>query len=388
MKYECTSCNYSTTDTGNWNKHVKTVKHIANISANSANDANNKNTNSKSTKELHCRFCNSICHNTKSLFSHFLNDCQVLTLLNEEKAKVQKLEQNEKVMIYMHNKEIKDITKKHDIKINRLIEKHNKKINMLIEKHDKYVEKQTDDWKDIAKTNANIATISTSANTNAVEFLTQNFTKTQPIEKITHESASKLLTLASFKKINGVKYDDNSNSDDSGDDTSMTSTQNDEFNDASVEQMIFHYKNNNLCEHIANLIVGVYKKKNPNEQTIWNSDESRLVYIIRDVINKENKWIKDQKGEKIKEYVVKPILNVAKEMIMQYCDKHRLMIENNNIDRNISPATLIERIYDATDIVKQINNKKLEKKIITEMSAPFGISICKTNCKYSKNKIK
>jgi hypothetical protein len=349
MIHNCKDCDYSTSDRGNWYKHLKTNRHITNTT----------------TKTISCRFCGMECDTTKILQKHFLLECTILTMLNESQEKAKMLEEKVKLLT-TENKE-------------------------LAEKHNKYVEKQTDDWKELAKTNANIASISTSANTNAIEFLTQNFTKTQPIEKITYEDATKLLTFklkyndydnSDNDSINSDDSDDSNDSNDSddsddSDDGNDSSNNDDDINDISVEQMIFHHKNNNLCEYIAEIIVGVYRKPNPNEQTIWNSDESRLVYIIRDVINKENKWIKDQKGEKIKEYVVKPILNVAKEMMTQYCDKHRKIIENHDFRRGISHATIIERMYDASDIVKQINNKKLEKKIIMVMSAPFGINVAK-----------
>ncbi len=47
------------------------------------------------------------------------------------------------------------------------------------------------------------------------------------------------------------------------------------------DQLIYHNKYNRLHKFLASILICAYKKENPQDQPFWNTDCSRLNYIIR-----------------------------------------------------------------------------------------------------------
>jgi hypothetical protein len=48
-----------------------------------------------------------------------------------------------------------------------------------------------------------------------------------------------------------------------------------------LDELVYHYRNKTLAKYLGNFIIKIYKKEDPTEQTFWNSDVSRLTFIIR-----------------------------------------------------------------------------------------------------------
>ena len=46
-----------------------------------------------------------------------------------------------------------------------------------------------------------------------------------------------------------------------------------------VEDILSYYKHKTLSEHLGNIILAIYKKKDPLDQSVWNTDDSRFIYI-------------------------------------------------------------------------------------------------------------
>lgn len=132
-----------------------------------------------------------------------------------------------------------------------------------------------------------------------------------------------------------------------------------------AEVILFQYKNNNLGKFLSEFIVKMYKKDDPKEQSLWNSDTTRLTYIVKELLkNKKSDWAIDKKGLKTKEYIIVPLLKYLKPKIRSYMLK---LSKNMNdvhpskilqINQNVQSAgTLLVEISKgiiANDIVKRI----------------------------------
>jgi len=85
-------------------------------------------------------------------------------------------------------------------------------------------------------------------------------------------------------------------------------------NSEFVENLIYEHTHNKLHIYIGDFIIKTYKKEDPSKQSIWNSDTSRLTYLIREIIN-NNKvdWKIDKKGIKTTKFIIEPILEYIDE---------------------------------------------------------------------------
>lgn len=139
-----------------------------------------------------------------------------------------------------------------------------------------------------------------------------------------------------------------------------------------IDTMIYHQKRDTLHEYFGNYIIKNYKKNNPKDQSMWNTDSDRLNYIVRELV-KDNKnmnilieelndlddldedqdpknkieWIIDKKGIKVAEYVIVPLLNHIKKICSNYISK--------NTNNKLSSKEL-EKQYKKLEILAEINS--------------------------------
>ena len=133
-----------------------------------------------------------------------------------------------------------------------------------------------------------------------------------------------------------------------------------------LDAISFYYAHKEFPKYIAELIVQVYKKEDPAEQSLWSSDVARLSYIIRRQLkNNKHIWDKDSRGLTIIQVVIKPILEFIDKEIMKYFKKIRY--------EKIPTKNLIERqekLSRLAYIQDDIQNGRFDEKILKHM-APF-----------------
>ena len=57
---------------------------------------------------------------------------------------------------------------------------------------------------------------------------------------------------------------------------------------------LLHYNSENkLDQYIGDIILKYIKKENPEEQSVWNSDVSRLTFLIREIVDESPTWLRD-----------------------------------------------------------------------------------------------
>lgn len=128
-----------------------------------------------------------------------------------------------------------------------------------------------------------------------------------------------------------------------------------------------------LAEYITNLIVEIYKKGNPEDQSVWNSDSARLNFIIREVIKNtdKTKWHIDKKGVKVTRIIIDPILKnfkgVLENELQQSCDNMKKLKGFNMRMEGL-------RIERSSKIIKEIDDGELGKAILKKMAGHFYLN--------------
>ncbi|ARF10695.1 hypothetical protein Hokovirus_2_222 [Hokovirus HKV1] len=108
-----------------------------------------------------------------------------------------------------------------------------------------------------------------------------------------------------------------------------------------------------LSNYISTIITATYVKEDKNEQSIWNSDVSRLSFIIRQIINNHDIWSHDKGGTRINSILIKPIIQFIKEHI-----KFFITHITNEMNMRAKPYVLKILPY----LINKIDNYEEKKK--------------------------
>jgi len=116
-----------------------------------------------------------------------------------------------------------------------------------------------------------------------------------------------------------------------------------------VEDVLSAYKHKTLNKYLGELILKLYKKGNPLDQSIWNTDDNRLTYIIKELLNdNSSNWIVDKKGVKTIQYLINPLLSYIKKLIISY--------QKNNVPKfNLSVAEIETTLENSRAIIALVN---------------------------------
>ena len=134
-----------------------------------------------------------------------------------------------------------------------------------------------------------------------------------------------------------------------------------------VDVSIMYYERKKIDKFIGDFIIKSYKKKEPNEQSMWSSDVSRLTYIINESCKSgENIWSYDKGGVKLKECIIDPALEHIRNELFQYYMKNIAATEIYMLKRQMAIneiITIIDNDTLANNIIKYIAPKFTIKKI-------------------------
>jgi len=123
-------------------------------------------------------------------------------------------------------------------------------------------------------------------------------------------------------------------------------------NNKLILKLIYHSKHRSVHEYLGDFIIEVYKKMDPEKQSLWNTDYTRLNYIVREIINKDTSdWSVDKKGVKTNKYIIEPLLDYIKPILIKYQKKKGRTI--NKVDDQCEyiadSMRLIAEIIDGID---------------------------------------
>ena len=327
-KHRCKTCKYLTASKSNYNAHLKTKTHIANqkfheLSTEQTNRDQN-NTAICGNQKLINDLINAITNNKNESITTVVNNESDYQSLRDE-------------IIQLKNENLKLKDEKNELTgiIKNTVEIANKSV-------------------DTAKN----ATETTKKSVNALTFLNSEYPNGPAIELLTNDKFDE-----TGKKIYVEK-------------NKISTTSH------SIEEIIiFHYKKKILADWLGGIIVDSYKTEKLEERTIWNSDVSRLTFFIKNLINNttQTEWIKDCKGYKLKEILIKPILNNIKEKIKKYIADVHKTIEKKTTNKklsykdNESLETLSSNMQIGNEIIGTINNSRIQNEILRYIAPHFGL---------------
>jgi hypothetical protein len=274
--------------------------------------------NEKVQQELKCRHCNTLFTDISNLRRHEKNRCsyklEIDKKLNEIKRDFEKQillikSEYEKTLQEVKNKEL-------EIRINDM----KTQINDL-----KYANTQMHE-------SNKISSLTLDKSVSALTYLTINRKKAPVLQQITQEKAKELL----------------------------------HYEKRLYDFIIHHNNGGTLDQYIGDIVLRYIKKQNPDEQSVWNSDVSRLTYLVRCLIEDEQKWQRDAKGVLFNKFVITPILNYLTEYLRTFLPV--IPIVNNNTDTDTESSmdslemrdNVMSKTKDIFDTIETLKSKKFK----------------------------
>ena len=345
MKYQCDYCLYLTTNSGNWSHHIHSKKHIKKC-ADCDNQSNIEYDHSKKVriirKNIEINENKSHTDDTESDVSSSdknttINDNMSNIILNTTENN------NNEIELYKHL--LHKTEKQLEDKENQIV---------FMQKVIDNVQKTLDN---VQNTSGEVAKTSTST----LNYVITNFKQAPQLKQIEKDGAEEILKIELEKSQKTKRLQK----------TKSSNKENEiSHEDTYVEKILKLYKNKKLVSYIKNIIVSVYKTSNPCKQSLWNTDASRLNYLIRDIVGKKIEWITDKKGLKLKEYVVDPITNLILEIIEKYRDKKFKITQdiNKSLDE-VNNASQIHQL--SAKLITDIKDENIQKSICNELCSEF-----------------
>jgi hypothetical protein len=328
MKYKCDVCDYGTEDLSNYKKHNKSKKHMVNIKLHS--DIKKTKTCEENTIKFTCVACNKEFKHKSSLCKHKKQFC-------------------------IKSKKDEQTSTDYQMKIKDL------EIELMKSREDKYksiadIYKGENEFHKTLSVNAGNMLGKT---VNALTYIMENYNKAPELKLLDNETAMKLL-----------KYETKD-----GKITNLITGK------TPLQYLLDLHESGKLVSHLSNLIISQYKKIDPSDQSLWNTDSSRLTYVVRNVaVDKENNqktknliWDSDKRGIKINNCIITPLLDQLKDMILKY-DKD---INNRFGDMTQSQRDkYADNSIHTIDIKQCISTSALHKSILRYIAPYFHMSKC------------
>lgn len=105
----------------------------------------------------------------------------------------------------------------------------------------------------------------------------------------------------------------------------------------------------NLPEHLSKILMSYYKKNDPNRQSLWTTDVTRLRFIIKS----GDGWIKDDNAEIIKKNIITPLLEEVVKVMDRYCnDKMKYIRKMSHSEEAKFVEVSKQRINIKSDVLK------------------------------------
>lgn len=316
-KYTCVLCVFSSNRKTDYTRHIGTIKHLEKV-AESTTDSNEFQQipiQVDSTNKYKCLYCTNK-YSTQSNVTKHMKRCGIKEeIIKEKDIIIKEILQEKDIAIketeFNALKEKCELLQKEKDQYQKQLEKEKEQCQKEKEQYQRQLEMFTD----LLKTKM------LPSNVNNLTYIVNNY-----------YSAPQLKKLQSYADIH---------------DSDLISL---------VEVLVMYHQQGTLCKFIGDFLVSKYAKKNAEEQSIWNSDTSRLTYIVNDLQESGKiKWIMDKKGIKVKQYVITPLLEYLHGELQKYV-KNNSHKTQSNVLNNLTAITEIHEIITkdilANEIVK------------------------------------
>ena len=346
MNYNCDACNYSTDVKFCFQKHLNTQKHKEKVKELERNLTDTSQEHQKSDVRI-CCFCDQEYANASSLAKHR----RVCGSKKELENTICKLNNTINCLKKDHHKEIKNLKYAHTKEVEtfkEIIEDIKESMNNELESYRERIEDFKEN-RDITKQLIGDTGKIVKNSTSALKYISANY-KTAPV----------LAPLADYALVTYNK-DIHTKPAHKHDKRSAT--------DRFIDHLIFYYNEKSLDKYFGDIIVENYKKKNPFDQSIWNSDTNRLSYIIMTLIEEgKMQWRADKKGILTTEYIVKPLT----DHVATFLEKH--MQDYTDVDMSL-PFKVLEknhqRLFTMAGLLQMIKSKEFADNILKYIAPYF-----------------
>ena len=149
--------------------------------------------------------------------------------------------------------------------------------------------------------------------------------------------------------------------------------------------ILYPLTNIKLQANIQGISLLNYTKKNdPENQSIWNTDDTRLTYLIKELVNnKSSNWMVDRKGHKTTTYIIKPLLARIKEMLMEYHLTYGIpKVTCNSVEMEF----MLDNSKKIMEIINDIDDGVTSKDILKHISSYLKFNI-KSIKQYKQQKV-
>lgn len=143
-----------------------------------------------------------------------------------------------------------------------------------------------------------------------------------------------------------------------------------------IDDIVCYYKNGKLHETLGKFIVEQYKKDDPEKQSLWITDVSRVTYLIREVIDNNNVWNFDYKGARTNSYIINPLIVYLKnhmDKFSQELPQKIKSVESKEVNKMANNMSYIMKM------TKDIDDGLLANDIIRYIAPFFSLNIDKNN---------
>jgi hypothetical protein len=312
MKYNCIDCNYLTDDRCNWARHNKSQSHL-----NKVDDVVNSKKQQADDK------CAGTCAGTcadkcaGTCAGTFISEKQKFVCLHCE--------------VSFSSNSCLSRHKKHRCTKNQFDETNDK----LKNKDDliKELKKDKEYFKSLAEKAGNVTSSAITIakkSMSALNYITKNFTNAPPLKPMEDYSA-----IEYYCGDYGVAFG-----------------------------VITLHKDGDLIKNLGNMLIDHYKKSDPNQQSFWNSDNSRLSYVIRTLIRNKPSWVIDKKGVQLKDYI-KPLLSHLDKEVCDYL---------NNLNKTNQATKNTDILGLAANFLENIRNSVICDNLIRYIAPHFQLS--------------
>jgi hypothetical protein len=147
-----------------------------------------------------------------------------------------------------------------------------------------------------------------------------------------------------------------------------------ELGDHSLEDMIvFQHGKHLLSQFLGEFILKGFKKSDPKKQQFWISDVPRLNFIVRQVINQnEAVWRPDKKGVCLSKYIITPMLEAIKILLIEYSKLCKSKMQSVDISQC---EKISEQNKNSIEVIYEINQKILHHKILNHIAPYFQLEL-------------
>jgi hypothetical protein len=339
MKYSCIICDYNTNDSCNWSRHTKSKKHSKKVEDN----ANLKKslTDNKTLATCHPNVIpmSSQCHPNVIPVSSSRQINKNHRLSDEDMPNDAKFICSN-CDTYFSSRQSLSRHKKNTCSKNKTNTELLEQNAELLKINAELLAKQNDDLKNdkeylksLVQNASNIASDVVKYSSTALTFVAQNFANAQVLEAMPDYSA--------IKEDCGKR-------------------------ELAISICEF-YKDNTLIRYLSQFLLDKYKKTNPEEQSIWNSDTTRLSYLIRKIVDNTPIWTIDKKGVGFKECVITPLFSyILKELFKFMSNPNNLQYSNT--------------IESCTLLIQDIQSSVICDEMLRFLAPHFHLSRAKDKC--------